>query len=148
MAGLDLSSVAQVVEDLVLLDVVRFSRPGVGEPVFNPATGEYVRPEDETVYEGPGAVQAAGTPGGVTSLPGQNLPWIDETRSRYRALTPLSAPVAERDMLVSVVQVHQKGGDLSLLGRQWRVQDPSVVGTLSVVRVTGLDQVQQTREGS
>ena len=147
MAGLDLSSVATVVEGLVLLDFVRFTRPGAGDRVFNPVTGEYEWPPEETVYEGPGAVQAAGTPGGVTSLPGQNWPWIDETRSRYRALTPLSAPVAERDMLVSVVQVHA-GGDLSLLGRKWRVQDPSVVGTLSVVRVTGLDQVQQTREAT
>jgi hypothetical protein len=145
MAGLDLSSVATVVEGLVLLDVVRISRPAAGAPVFNQETGEYVWPSAETVYEGPGAVQAAGTPGGVTSLPGQNLPWIDETRSRYRALTPLSAPTAERDMLVSVVQVHQ-GGDLALLGRQWRVQDPSIAGTLGVVRITGLDQVQQTRE--
>ncbi|MFD9443414.1 DUF6093 family protein [Streptomyces sp. NPDC060001] len=145
MAGLDLSPIAAVVEDLVLLDVVRISRPAAGEPVFNDETGEYVWPEDEVVYEGKGAVQAAGTPGGVTSLPVPNLPWSDETRSRYRALTPLSAPTAERDMLITVVQVHPKG-DLALIGRQWRAQDPSVAGTLGVVRITGLDQVQQTRE--
>jgi hypothetical protein len=61
------------------------------------------------------------------------------------ALTPLTAPIAEKDMLVSVIQVHP-GGDLALIGRQWRVQDPSNAGTVAVVRVTGLDQVQQTRE--
>lgn len=147
MAGIDLSGIATLIEGMVLLDTVRFSRPGSGEPVFDQTTGEYVYPEADIVYEGPGAVMMAGTPGGVTSLPSQNLPWVDETRSRYRALTPLSAPIAERDMLVSVVAVHP-GGDVALIGRQWRAQDPSVVGTLSAVRITGLDQVQQTREAS
>lgn len=147
MAGLDLSVVAKVVEDLVLLDTVRICRPVAGPAEFNDATGEYVWPEGEPIYEGKGAVQASGTPGGVTSLPAVNLPWSDETRSRYRALTPLSAPPAERDMLVSVVQVHPNG-DTALIGRQWRAQDPSVAGTLGAVRITGLDQVQQTREAS
>jgi Family of unknown function (DUF6093) len=147
MAGIDLSGIAKLIEGMVLLDTVRFSRPGGGAPVFDQATGEYVYPEADVVYEGPGAVMAAGTPGGVTSLPAQDLPWVDETRSRYRALTPLSAPIAERDMLVSVIAVHP-GGDVALIGRQWRAQDPSVAGTLSAVRITGLDQVQQTRETS
>jgi len=145
MAGIDLSGIAKLIEGMVLLDTVRFSRPGGGAPVFDQTTGEYVYPEADVVYEGPGAVMMSGTPGGVTSLPAPNLPWVDETRSRYRALTPLSAPTAERDMLVSVVAVHP-GGDVALIGRQWRAQDPSVVGTLSAVRITGLDQVQQTRE--
>jgi hypothetical protein len=147
MAGLDLSSIATVVEGLVLLDTLRFTTPGVGKPVFNKETGLYTFPEGDIVYEGPGAVQASGTPGGVTSLPAASLPWVDETRSRYRALTPLTAPIAERETLVRVIAVHP-GGDLTLLGRQWRAQDPSVGGTLGVVRVTGLDQIQQTREAS
>jgi hypothetical protein len=146
MAGLDLSSLAGVVSGLLLLDTVRFAVPGTGDPVFDQDTGEYVYPEDYPIYEGPGAIQVAASPGGVTSIPVPNQPWSDETNSRYRAFTPLSAPIAERDMLVTVIAVHP-GGDLALLGRQWRVQDPSVVGTLGVVRVTALDQVQQTREG-
>jgi hypothetical protein len=145
MAGLDLSSIATVVEGLVLLDTVRFTTPAGGKPVFDPDTGLYTTPEGDVIYEGPGAVQASGTPGGVTSLPVANLPWGDETRSRYRALTPLAAPIAERDTLVTVVAVHA-GGDLTLIGRQWRAQDPSVGGTLGVIRVTGLDQIQQTRQ--
>lgn len=145
MAGLDLSAIATVVEGLVLLDTVRFSTPGVGVPVFNPDTGQYTHPEGDVLYEGPGAVQVAGTPGGVSSLPVGNLPWWDETRSKYRALTPLAAPVAERDTIVTVVAVHA-GGDLALIGRQWRVQDPSMAGTLGVVRVTALDQVEQPGE--
>lgn len=147
MAGIDLSSIAALVEDLVLLDTVRISRPGAGVPVFNPATGEYTWPEAEPVYEGKGAVQPSSTMGGVSSLPLPNLPWSDETRSKYRALTPLTAPRAERDMLITVIAVHE-GGDLALLGRQWRVQDPAAAGTLSAVRVTGIDQVQQTREAN
>lgn len=145
MAGLDLSGVADFLGSFLLVDTVRFATPAAGKPVFDKATGRYAYPQGEVFYEGPGAVQASGTPGGVSSLPVAGLPWSDETRSRYRALTPLEAPVAERDTIVTVVAVHE-GGDLSLIGRQWRAQDPSVVGTLGVVRITGLDQVQQTRE--
>lgn len=145
MPGLDLSSVATFLEGFILLDTVRISRPGSGAPVFNEETGEYVWPEADTVYEGNGAVQVSGTPGGISAIPGANLPWPAETNSKYIALTPLAAPIAEKDMLVTVLQVHA-GGDLALLGRQWRVQDPSNAGTIAVVRVTGLDQVQQTRE--
>ncbi|MFK8851254.1 DUF6093 family protein [Streptomyces sp. Ac-502] len=145
MAGLDLTQIARVVEDLILLDTVRIARPGTGAPVFDPDTGEYTYPEAATVYEGPGAVQAASAATGNTSLPVPNLPWPAETRSPYRALTPLSAPIAEKDMLITVVSVHA-GGDAALLGRQWRAQDPSLAGTLSAVRVTFLDQVQQSRE--
>lgn len=145
MAGLDLSSIATFVEGFILLDTVRFSSPAAGKPVFDPATGVYTVPEGEVFYEGPGAVQQSGTPGGVSALPVPNMPWTDETSSKYRALTPLSAPLAERDTIVTVVAVHP-GGDIALLGRQWRVPDPSVVGTLGVVRMTGLDQIQQTRQ--
>jgi hypothetical protein len=147
MAGLDLSSVATFLEGFILLDTVRISRPGAGAPVFNQETGEYVWPEADSVYEGKGAVQVVGVPGGITAVPGANLPWTPETNSKYMALTPLDAPIAEKDMLVTVLAVHA-GGDLALLGRQWQVQDPSNAGTIAVVRITGLDQVQQTREAS
>lgn len=145
MPGLDLSSVATFLEGFILLDTVRITRPAPGKQVLNTTTGQYAYPEGETVYEGPGAVQAAGTSDGVTSPPVASLPWVDETRSRYRALTPLAAPIAERGMLITVVAVHA-GGDTELIGRQWRAQDPSVAGTIGVLRITGLDQVQQTRE--
>jgi len=145
MPGIDLTAIVGVVTDLVLLDTVRISRPG-GDQVFDPETGEYAYPEGETVYEGIGAVQPAGTAAEVVSVPTPNLPWVAETRSKYRLLTPLTSPPAEKDMLVTVVQVHQPGGDLALLNRQWRVQDPGGVGTLGVVRTTAIDQIQQTRE--
>ncbi len=144
MAGLDLSALVPVIEQMILLDTVRFTTPA-GTPVFNPDTGQYEAPPGDIIYEGPGAVQIAGTVGGVTSLPAPTLPWVDETRSKYKALTPLAAPIAERDTIVTVVAVHP-GGDLSLLGRQWRAQDPSAGGTLGVIRMTTLDQIQQTRE--
>lgn len=147
MAGLDLSGIARLVEGMVLLDTVRFSRPGTGKPVFNPDTGLYAYPDPETVWEGQGAVLPASTPGGVSSLPIPTQQWADETRSKYRALTPWEAPVAERGMLVTVVQVHP-GGDLALLERQWLVQDPSAAATLGAVRITALDQVQGDRDGA
>lgn len=140
-----LTSITQVVEDLIPWDTVRVATPGSGQPVFDDATGQYTYPEGEAVYEGLGAVQTAGTAAEVVSIPGTNLPWAPETRSKYRLLTPLTAPVAEKDQLVTVVAIHE-GGDLALLNRQWRVQDPGGAGTMSVVRTTALDQVQQTRE--
>lgn len=145
MPGLDLSSVATFLEGFILLDTVRFSRPAGGEQVLDRETGQYAYPEAETLYEGPGAVQTSGTSGEASSVPAAGMPWTDETRSRYRALTPLGAPIAERDMLVTVVAVHTDG-DISLVGRQFRAQDPSAGGTIGVVRITGLDQIQQTRE--
>lgn len=146
MTGLDLSGVAAFLEGFLLVDTLRFSRPGTGQPVFNTTTGLYEYPQLDPYWEGKGAVLPASTTGGVTGLPVVNMPWTDETRSRYRVFTPLSAPVAERGMVVTVVQVHQPGGDLELLTRQWTVQDPSAAGTFGALRITGVDQVQQTRE--
>lgn len=140
MAGLDLSGLIPVIEDLILLDTVRIASPAAGQRVFDPATGQYTYPDGEVLYEGRGAVQSAYTADVTASTPDINLPWVAETRSRYRLFTPLDVPVAQKDMIVTVVQVHP-GGDLSLLGRRWRVQDPSTSGTLGVVRVTMLDQI-------
>lgn len=142
MPGIDLSSIAAVVHGLVLLDTVRLAEPAAGAPVFNPDTGGYDHPAERVVYEGPGAVQPAASPGGISSIPVAQQPWEDETASRYVLLTPLDAPVPRRDQVASVVEVHA-GGDTALLGRTWRVQDPGRAGTLSVVRVASLDQMQQ-----
>jgi len=143
--ALDFSGITKVVEALIPWDTVCIASPSGGQPVFDTTTGQYTYPEAQAVYEGPGAVQTAGTPAEVVSIPGVNLPWAPETRSKYRLLTPVAAPVAEKDMLVTVVQIHP-GGDLALLGRQWRVQDPGGAATINVLRVTALDQIQQTRQ--
>ena len=145
MPGLDLSSLVPIVEDLMLQDTVRITTPASGPPVFNPDSGLYEYPEGVLVYEGIGAVQSAYTADVTASTPNTNLPWVSETRSRYRMFTPLAAPIAAKDTVVTVVTVHE-GGDLSLLGRQWRVQDPAIAGTLSVVRITMLDQISGTGE--
>ncbi|MFM9373272.1 DUF6093 family protein [Streptomyces sp. Da 82-17] len=142
MPGLDLSGLVPVIEDLVLLDTVRISTPA-GAPVFDPATGTYTYPAGEVVYEGRGAVQSAMSVDAAASTPGSSLPWPTETRSRYRLLTPLSAPTAAKDTLVTVLSVHA-GGDPALLGRRWRVQDPAASGTLGVIRVTLLDQITES----
>lgn len=139
MAGLDLTGIARFVEDLILLDVVRFSTPG-GAPVFNPDTGLYEIPEGDLIYEGPGAVQSGSLPETASAVVATQ-PWVNETTSKYKAFTPLAAPLAARDTIVTVVQVHTDG-DVSLLGRQWRTMDPSQGGTLGVIRVTSLDQIQ------
>lgn len=140
MAGLDLSALVPIVEDLLLQDTVRITGASGGEPVFDPATNQYTYPQGDVHYEGPGAVQSAYTADVTASTPNTNLPWVSETRSRYRMFTPLAAPMAQKDTIVTVLAVHA-GGDVSLLGRTWRVQDPSIAGTLGVVRITMLDQI-------
>jgi hypothetical protein len=142
-----LANLTGIVEGLIPWDTIRITRPAPGQQVLNKTTGLYEYPDAELVYEGRGAVQLAGTAAQVVSVPSANLPWTPETRSKYQLYTPIDAPVPEKDMIVSVVAVHT-GGDLALLGRQWRVQDPGGAATMSVIRVTALDQVQQTRQGS
>ena len=146
MAGLDLSGIVSVVEDLILLDTVRFAAPAAGKPVFDTTTGLYTYPQGDILYEGRGAVQAGALPESAAAMVGSR-PWVNETLSKYRAFTPLSAPLAKRDTIVTVVAVHA-GGDLSLIGRQWRAQDPSAGGTLGVIRITSLDQIQQNGQAA
>ena len=113
--------------------------------MFDPDTGQYVYPEGAVLYEGPGAVQSGSLPETASAVVATQ-PWVNETTSKYKAFTPLSAPIAGRDTIVTVVAVHE-GGDQTLIGRQWRAMDPSQGGTLGVIRVTSLDQIQQTSGG-
>ncbi|WP_030188171.1 DUF6093 family protein [Streptomyces violaceorubidus] len=136
-----LANVAPLVEGMLLLDTVRFVTPG-GPPVFNPDTGQFEVPEGAITYEGPGAVQSGSLPETASAVVATQ-PWVTETTSKYKAFTPLAAPIAARDTIVTVVSVHD-GGDQALVGRQWRTMDPSQAGTLGVIRVTSLDQIQQT----
>ncbi|WP_329474252.1 DUF6093 family protein (plasmid) [Streptomyces sp. NBC_01723] len=136
-----LANAAVIVEGAILLDTVRFSSPAGGPPVFNPDTGLYEIPEGETLYEGPGAVQSGTLPESASAVVATQ-PWVNETTSKYKVFTPLTAPIAARDTIVTVVAVHE-GGDQTLIGRQWRAMDPSQGGTLGVIRVTSLDQIQQ-----
>lgn len=135
-----LGNLTPLVEGMLLLDTIRFATPG-GPPVFNPDTGLYETPEGTVLYEGSGAVQP-GSASGVANVPVAGQPWTNETTSNYRAYTPLTAPIAPRDTIVTVVAVHA-GGDPTLVGRQWRANDPSQGGTLGVIRITSLDQIQQ-----
>lgn len=134
--GLTLGAVSAIVEKKILTSEIRIYRPG--EPVFNPDTGQYEPGPSITVYEGPGAVFPAGGPSVVLHLAGQA--YVDDTPSRYRLLTPLSAPVASREDTVTVVQAD----DEAAIGRTWRVLDLGDTSTLSVVRTTWVDQITQT----
>ncbi|WP_147317944.1 DUF6093 family protein [Streptomyces sp. 3212.3] len=135
--GLSLAAVAPIVETRILVDTVEIFRPG--PEVLDPDTGEYHPGPDEVVYTGPGAMFAAGGPGLVLSLEGQA--YADDTRNRYRLLTPLDAPLASREDFVRVIAATQDGG---LLNRVWRVLDISDANSLAVVRTTWLDESTQT----
>ncbi|WP_373865157.1 DUF6093 family protein [Streptomyces rishiriensis] len=111
-----------MVEKKILTNKVRIYRPG--EPVFNPDTGQYEPGPPSTIYEGPGAIFPTGGPSVVLHLAGQA--YVDDTPSRYRLLTPLSAPVASREDTVAVVEAE----DESAIGRTWRVVLPAVAGVL------------------
>ncbi|MCK7627229.1 DUF6093 family protein [Streptomyces sp. RS10V-4] len=137
--GLTLGAVSAIVEKKILNNKIRIFRPG--EPVFNPDTGQYEPGPPVTVYDGPGALFPANGPSVVLYLAGQA--YVDDTPSRYRLLTPLSAPVASREDTVIVVEAD----DESAIGRTWRVIDIGETSTLSVVRTTWVDQnTQKTGE--
>ncbi|MEV0257721.1 DUF6093 family protein [Streptomyces sp. NPDC050732] len=135
-AGLALDTISAIVEKKILTDKIRIFR--AGEPVFNPDTGQYEPGPPVTVYEGPGAVFPASGPSMVLHLAGQ--PYVNDTPSRYRLLTPLSAPVASREDKVAVLESE----DESATGRTWRVLDLGETSTLLIVRTTWVDQDTQT----
>lgn len=146
MAGLDaaLAGVVTWIQANLMVDTVRIMRPATGDPVLDPATGKLTYPQPVLVYEGVGAVIAAGAPGGISSLPSSTLPWAEETMSPARLFTPLSAPIPARDDLVTVVTVHNPA-NVALIGRTWFCQDPGRASTVEVARVTPMDMKQAPR---
>jgi hypothetical protein len=135
--GLTLAAVATIVETRILVDTVEIFRPG--PQILNPDTGVYEPGPDLVLYQGTGAVFSQGGPGLVLSLEGQA--YADDTRNRYRLLTPLDAPLGSRDDHVRVTVATQ---DTGLLNRTWRVLDISDANSLAVVRTTWLDESTQT----
>jgi hypothetical protein len=121
----------------IMVDTVQIFRPG--PEVLDPDTGVYIQGPDIIVYDGLGAVFAAGGPGLVVAVAGQPVP--PDPRDRYRLLTPLDAPLASRDDSVRVTAATQ---DQGLLNRVWRVLDISDANTLAVVRTTWMDESTQT----
>lgn len=141
MRGLDkaLAGVVAWIEDKLLVDTVRVALPGSGEPVFDPDTGELTYPDGDVLYEGDGAVLARSSQGDLVAVPDAQLPWTTETKSRYRLLTPLDAPVFPKDVIVTVTAVHNPANQ-ALIGRSWVTTDPSQAATVEAVRITPLDQ--------
>lgn len=142
MTALDaaLAGVQVWLGDNVLVDTVRIELPATGSPVLDPETGTLTRPAGEQLYEGPGAVQATAQ-SEMTAAPGALQQWVQETRSRFRLLTPLDAPIPPKDAIVTVVQVHDPA-NTALIGRSFTCQDPGRASTIEVVRITPLDQNQ------
>ena len=147
MPGLDaaLAGVVTWISSNLLVDTVRITAPETGDPVYNPDTGQNEYPAGEVLYEGPGAVQGGTAQSEISSTPDALQLWVGETKSRYRLLTPLTAPLAPKDAIISVVAVHNPA-NTALLGRTWTAQDPSRAATVEVVRITPLDQNQAPRE--
>ncbi|MGW1468554.1 DUF6093 family protein [Streptomyces sp. NPDC002308] len=149
MPGLDsaLTGVTTWIEDNLLLDVVRITLPATGIPVLNESTGQLEYPDSDVHYEGRGAVQGGTAQSEISATPNVLQPWVQETKSRYRLLTPLTAPVAPKDAIVTVVQVHNPA-HTALIGRSWICQDPGRAATTEVVRITPLDQNQAERNAA
>jgi hypothetical protein len=144
--GLDsaLAGVVAWIGSNLLVDTIRITLPATGDPVYNPATGQNEYPADEVLYEGPGAVQGGNDQSLISSTPDAGQMWVQETRSRYKLLTPLTAPIPPKDSVVTVIGVHNTA-NTALLSRSWIAQDPGRVATTEVVRITPLDQIQEPR---
>ncbi|MEW1565834.1 DUF6093 family protein [Streptomyces sp. NPDC093509] len=150
MRGLDgaLAGVRTWIDKNLLVDVVRIELPATGKPVLDEATGKLTRPEGQIIYEGPGAVQGGTAQSEISATPNALQPWVQETKSRFRLLTPLTPVViAPKDAIVTVLQVHNPE-NTALIGRTWVCQDPSRAATTEVVRITPLDQNQAPGSGS
>ncbi|MEW2068635.1 DUF6093 family protein [Streptomyces sp. NPDC007346] len=143
MQGLDdaLRGVVGWIEENLLIDTVRITLPADSDPILNPDTGELEYPDGGVLYEGPGGVQGSSAQAEIVATPDRNLPWTSETTSRYRLFTPLEAPIAPKDAVVTVVAVHDPART-GLIGRSWTVTDPGRAGTVEVVRITPLDQLR------
>ncbi|MFI0929624.1 DUF6093 family protein [Streptomyces sp. NPDC021012] len=141
LPGLDraLAGVVRWIDNKLVVDTVRVTLPGAGEPVLNPDTGTLEYPPDTVLYEGPGAVQRAAAQGDLVAVPDANLPWPANIKSRYRLLTPLDGPSFPKDAEVTVTAVHNPA-NTGLLGRSWICADATDASTVQVVRITALDQ--------
>ena len=141
MAGLDaaLAGVTRWLGTNILIDTVRITLPGTGEPVLNTETGQLEYPPGEVLYESAGAVvPGPSTTEGLLSSDASH-PWVQTTRSKYVLLTPLEAPIPPQNAVVTVVQVHDPQRT-SLIGRSWLCVDQGIASTVEVVRRTALDQ--------
>lgn len=148
MPGLDdaLAAAADLIGVFVLRDTVRIRRPSLGAPVLDTDTGLLTYPPSATVYEGPGAIQADSSQAGYNGWPTAGEPYVTETKSMSRLLTPLDAPLPEQDDLIDVTAVHDSG-DPALIGPVWLATDPGRANTLTAVRITPLDRRQEARRG-
>lgn len=146
MKGLDdlLAGAVNWIGSNLLVDTVRIALPASGDPVYNPDTGQNEHPAGDVLYEGPGAVLGDAGQSRITVAPDARQMWVGETTSHYRLLTPLAAPIAPKDAIVTVVAVHNTA-NFALLGRSWTCQDPGHASTVEVVRTTPLDQNRDAR---
>ena len=148
MAGLDsaLASVVHWLDDNILIDTVRVTLPGTGDPVLNTTTGQLEYPQGDVLYEGPGAIVPGSTTMERSAVSDVTQPWTQQTRSTYVLMTPLSAPVPPENAIASVVAVHNPART-ALIGRTWICADPGQASTVEVVRRTALDQNRAPRTG-
>jgi hypothetical protein len=142
-----LAQIADWIEDNLLLDTVRITLPANGAPVLNETTGQLEHPDGTVLYEGPGAVLSSAALGELPGIPDATQAWPGATKSRYRMLTPLDAPLAPKDAIVTVTAVRNPA-NTALIGRSWICNDPSRVSTMEAVRMTVLDQNRVPGEGT
>lgn len=141
MAGLDkaLAGATRWIEDNLCVDTVRVRGAATTEAVLDTGTGNLVYPERPVLYEGPGAVVPFSISIGRSVTPEESRPWLQQNRSAYVLLTPLSAPIPPEGALVDVTAVHDPART-SLIGRSWLAADRGQASTVEVVRRTALDQ--------
>ncbi|WP_097865811.1 DUF6093 family protein [Streptomyces sp. rh34] len=141
MAGLDqaLAGVTRWIGNNLLIDTVRVTRPGSGEPVLNTNTGQLEYPEGDVLYEGPGGVFPSSGTTERAAVPDASQPWTQQQKLAYFLFTPLPAPPPPESAIVSVVAVHDPART-ALLGRTWTCAGPGMASTVEVVRKTPLDQ--------
>jgi hypothetical protein len=98
----------------LMVDACTITRPGAGDPVFDPSTGGYTNPEPVTVHAGPCRVQVNAPDSTSEDFGGRSV-----TTSPLRVSVPMSVTGVRQQDLVTITAAAL---DPDLAGRTFRVE--------------------------
>lgn len=107
---------ARVLAESLMVDTCIITRPGVGEPVFDPATGTYTDPARVTVFTGPCRLQ-------VTSIIANSTNSAAGERENMVQGSEFQLPVGGTDDVTinDVIEITSAAFDPALVGRKFTV---------------------------
>ncbi|MEU1307817.1 DUF6093 family protein [Streptomyces cinnamoneus] len=130
---LDVKGVSAFAERHLMPDQVLVTR-STGEDALDPATGDLVPAEPQAVHSGMAGLYRGRER--IRARSGHDGAWIDEVRTGYRMLLPLSAAELRENDTVLVAESR----DEQAVGRTYRVAALGEVSSLPVLRTVWLEE--------